>query len=189
MLHAGFPAIGVDHDAGKIEQLRRGANYLPHLGDHLADVVGKQATLSHDDAALADADVILICVPTPLKDDRTPDLSYVERAACAIRAHRMDVAPDRACLVSLESTTWPGTCREVIAPTMGLPEQSSVYVAFSPEREDPGNRTYTTASIPKLVGGLDAHATRIAVGFYGAVVDHVIPCESAEIAEGQNKLN
>lgn len=181
VVKAGFPAIGIDHDPDKITQLRAGGNYLPHLGDELAADVGREATLAHTDDALADADVILICVPTPLHEDRTPDLTYVERAARAIRTHRVEGAGERACLVCLESTTWPGTCREVIMPALG--SGGGVLVAFSPEREDPGNRTYTTVSIPKLVGGVDEASTDLAAAFYGSVVERVVRCSTSEIAE------
>ena len=183
VLDAGFPAIGLDHDPEKIEKLRRGENYLPHLGPSLAQSVGAGATLSHEDAILRDADVILLCVPTPLHDDRTPDLQYVERAAAAIRTHRIEARPDDACLVSLESTTWPGTSREVLAPALHVDGAVSCLVAFSPEREDPGNQDHTTVTIPKLVGGVDDASTELAVQLYSQIVRHVVPCRTAEIAE------
>ncbi|MCA9310931.1 MAG: nucleotide sugar dehydrogenase, partial [Phycisphaerales bacterium] len=183
VLDAGFPATGIDHDADKIRRLRAGQNYLPHLGDELARRVGAEADLHHVDGALADADVILICVPTPLSPDRTPDLQFVERASRAICQHRIDAHPGRPCLVSLESTTWPGTCREVIAPVLGAASDGPVHIAFSPEREDPGNRRFTTTNIPKLVGGLTSRDTEIAEVFYRAVVDEVVPCRTSEVAE------
>ena len=182
---AGFPAIGLDHDPQKIAKLGRGENYLPHLGIDLPKrlTANRKVSLSADPGVLADADVILICVPTPLDESHEPDLSAIDRAATEIR-DALAGDPARPRLVVLESTTYPGTTRDMLAPILRsdrLPEVT--FVAFSPEREDPGNPTHTTRTIPKLVGGIDDASTELAVRFYGAVVERVIPCRNAEIAE------
>lgn len=185
---AGFAAIGVDSDPTKIEKLSRRENYLPHLGQPVIDAVAgnPRVRLSADRAVLADADAILICVPTPLTTDRQPDLEPVERAARDIGLYAVRADPGRARLIVLESTTWPGTTREVVAPIVlasaGV-EAAAVYFAFSPEREDPANRTHTTRTIPKLVGGIDEHSGALAQALYAQIVERVVPCRSAEVAE------
>jgi len=198
---AGYPAIGIDRDAEKIEKLRRGENYLPHLGDEMAKSIGtnRRVKLAAERAALRDADVVLICVPTPLTDGKLPDLSYVEDAARDIRRFAIEPEPERARLVVLESTTYPGTTRDVLLPileggepadehggggcdTLG-PSIPGLFCAFSPEREDPANKGHTTRTIPKLVGGVDEASLELAVRLYGKVVERVVPCSSAEVAE------
>lgn len=180
---AGFVAVGLDHDPEKIEKLVRGENYLPHLGAEMAPRLAGNArvTLTPDERELSGADIILICVPTPLDEKREPDLSAVDRATGAI-ARAMGDGAERARLVVLESTTYPGTTRECIAGRLAG-KGASVFVAFSPEREDPGNPVHTTRTIPKLVGGIDEGSTALAVRFYGAVVDRVVTCRNAEVAE------
>ncbi|MBL0927622.1 MAG: nucleotide sugar dehydrogenase [Phycisphaerales bacterium] len=179
---AGFPAIGVDSDPAKIERLRRGETYLPHLGERLARGLAEnpRVTLSADRAALGPADAVLICVPTPLDARREPDLSAVEGAARDVAARR---DPARPLLVCLESTTYPGTTRDVVAPLLDAAADPRLFLAFSPEREDPGNRRFTTRSIPKLVGGLDRAGGDLAERLYAAVVERVVRCPSAEVAE------
>lgn len=201
---AGFPVIGLDHDATKIERLRRAENYLPHLGPALAAdlAANPRVTLSSDPAILATADAALICVPTPLDENNQPDLAAVERAARELRTHAVAPHPDRPRLIVLESTTYPGTTRDVLLPilsgtreatTSSPPAQSdhsprptplpSLFTAFSPEREDPGNKHYSTRTIPKLVGGTDPASSDLAARLYRAVVATVIPVSSAEVAE------
>ncbi|MEZ6211346.1 MAG: nucleotide sugar dehydrogenase [Phycisphaerales bacterium] len=184
---AGFGAIGLDHDEAKIEMLRGGRSYLPHLGEGLASRLAGNADveLTSDPARLGDADVVLICVPTPLDGERRPDLSAVERAAEEIRAHAIDRDSSRPRLIVLESTTYPGTTRDVVAPIVrGAGGGGAVFVAFSPEREDPGNKAHTTRTIPKLVGGVDEASGALAGALYGAVVREVVMCSGAEVAEG-----
>lgn len=182
---AGFPAIGLDHDAEKIATLTAGRTYLPHLGPDLGArlAASERVTLTADPAGLRDADAVLICVPTPLDEAREPDLGAVERAAREIRAHAVDAAPDRPRLIVLESTTYPGTTRDLLAPIVRPDHSTGVFLAFSPEREDPGNPSHTTRTIPKLVGGIDAPSTGLGVALYSAIVRTVVPCSSAEVAE------
>jgi UDP-N-acetyl-D-glucosamine dehydrogenase len=182
-VQAGFAVLGYDVDLEKVQSLRRGQSYLGHF---TADrVKALRATgrfeASGDEERLADADVLLICVPTPLTTARDPDLSAVQAAASAIARQ---LRPDR--LVVLESTTYPGTTRSVVLPILeesGLRAGQDFFLAYSPEREDPGNREHTTASIPRVVGGVDDISGRLGAQFYGMAVRQVVPVSSAEVAE------
>lgn len=193
LLHAvkrsGLPALGLDHDPDKIVRLRRGENYLPHLGDAMARELSSDPTvkLSSDAGELRCCDAVLICVPTPIDEAHDPDLSAVERAARDIRDHALLAEPGRPRLVVLESTTYPGTTRELVGSILcpgGVdPPGAPALLAFSPEREDPGNPSYTTRTIPKLVGGVTPDALAVACRLYGRIVDQVVPVSSAEVAE------
>jgi UDP-N-acetyl-D-glucosamine dehydrogenase len=185
---AGFSVIGFDNDPAKIESLHRGENYLKHLGKTLiADMKsagGFDATA--DFSRLAEADAILICVPTPLGNHREPDLSYVRKSAEEIA---LRLRPGQ--LIVLESTTYPGTTREIVWPLLqsrGLKCGSDFFLAFSPEREDPGRKDATTQTIPKLVGGIDEISGKVAVALYQKAINKVIPVASAEIAEAAKLL-
>ncbi|MEM1166876.1 MAG: nucleotide sugar dehydrogenase [Planctomycetota bacterium] len=183
---AGFPAIGVDRDASKITDLRAGRTYLPHLPDSIIRSItsATDLTLADDRAALAGADIILLCVPTPLDEQRRPDLSAVEAASDEIARHAVGADSGRPRLVVLESSTFPGTTRGVVAPRVLAPAPGApIAFAYSPEREDPGNARFTTRTIPKLVGGLDEAGTALAVSVYERIVETVVPCRTAEVAE------
>jgi UDP-N-acetyl-D-glucosamine dehydrogenase len=178
----GFPVLGYDIDVQKVLSLGRGESYLGHIASER--VAALRATgrfeATADAARLGEADALLLCVPTPLTDAREPDLSYVTAAATAV-AHRL--RPGR--LVVLESTTYPGTTRDVVRPILeggGLRCGTDFFLAYCPEREDPGNRQHTTATIPRVVGGLDAVSGGLAAGLYGCVV-RVVAVSSAEVAE------
>jgi UDP-N-acetyl-D-glucosamine dehydrogenase len=180
---AGFNVTGFDVDPSKIESLNAGRSYIPDVpSEELAAVVrdGKfVATV--DQSQLANMDVIDICVPTPLRKTRDPDLSYVVKAIEATAA-----VLRKGQLVILESTTYPGTTDEVAQPALeagGLKVGSDFYLAFSPERVDPGNQTFTTKNIPKVVGGADPKSTELACALYGKVVGTVIPVGSTRVAE------
>lgn len=179
----GFPVIGFDVDPGKMERLDAGESYIEAVEQAtLAEVVadGKFAwTL--DFGRLAECDVVVICVPTPLTRHREPDLSFVTKTAEAI-------APNlkRGALVALESTTFPGTTDEILTPILaqsGLEPGEEFFVAFSPEREDPGNESYRTQTIPKVVAGDGPKASKLAAAFYAGVVDKVVPVSSTRAAE------
>jgi UDP-N-acetyl-D-glucosamine dehydrogenase len=178
---AGFPVTGFDVDASKMQRLDRGASYIEAVSDaDLAEIAGRFGWTT-DFAGLADCDVIVICVPTPLTRQREPDLSFVERTAETIAAH---LSP--ATLVALESTTWPGTTQEVLTPileTSGLRSGAEIFVGFSPEREDPGNATYRTKTIPKIVAGDGDAAGDLMESFYGAVVETVVRVPDTATAE------
>src|SRR5262249_16770622 len=140
---------------------------------------GFEATDKFD--RLDEPDVIVICVPTPLTDAREPDLSYVIRSA---RAGAESLRPGQ--LVGLESTTYPGPTRDVVLPILeqtGLKGGEDFFLAFSPEREDPGNAKFATATIPKVVGGLDPASRHLATAFYGLAVVQVVPVSTPEVAE------
>jgi len=180
---AGFRTIGFDIDAKKVEILRLGQSYIQHVGSERvanATATGKfSATTDFD--RLADCDAILICVPTPLGKHREPDNSYIHRTAEAI-ASRLRVGQ----LIVLESTTYPGTTDEEVLPILlasGLATPRDFRLAFSPEREDPGNSQYSTKSIPKVVGGINPESTDAAAILYQAALDKVVRVSSARIAE------
>lgn len=179
---AGFPTLGFDIDPVKVEALHAGRSYLKHIpAERVADMLKQGFRATADFARLVEADAVLICVPTPLTEAREPDLSYVENTARAVAA---TLRPGQ--LVVLESTTYPGTTRDVVLPILeerGLRAGRDFFLAFSPEREDPGNPNFSTSTIPKVVGGLDAAAAEQAVALYGAVVEKVVPVASPEVAE------
>jgi UDP-N-acetyl-D-glucosamine dehydrogenase len=179
---AGFPVLGFDIDPDKIEKLHQGDSYLRHIpAQHVRDMLRKgfEATCEFD--RLAEADCVLLCVPTPLTEAREPDLTYVIRSARAV-AHTL--RPGQ--LVVLESTTYPGTTREVVLPILeerGLKIGKDFYLAFSPEREDPGNARFSTATIPKVVGGIDGPSLQLAAALYGAAIERVVQVSTPEVAE------
>ncbi len=180
---AGFPVLGFDIDARRVDQLNRGESFIKHISTQaISDAVksGKfEATTDFD--RLRDADAIIIAVPTPLTKQREPDLSYVENTARAI-APRLR----KGHLVTLESTTWPGTTNEVMRPILeatGLKSGVDFYLAFSPEREDPGNPDFGTSTIPKVVGGEGPGALALATAVYDALVVKTVPVSSSATAE------
>jgi UDP-N-acetyl-D-glucosamine dehydrogenase len=185
---AGFPVVGFDVDAEKTEKLRAGQSYIRHIGvDRIGKAFGsRRADATTDFARLAECDAIIVCVPTPLGAHREPDLRYVRMTAEAIaRTLR------RGQLVVLESTTYPGTTREELLTRFegrGLACGSDFFLAFSPEREDPGNERFSTRTIPKVVGGIDEASLRAAEALYSCAVDRVVPVESVEIAESSKLL-
>ena len=180
---AGFHVVGFDVDQSKVDALNSGRSYIPDVpSGHVAEAVKAglfKATI--DEKALSDVDIIDICVPTPLRKTRDPDLSYVVQAVeTTARVLR------KGQLVILESTTYPGTTDEVVQPALeakGLKTGDDFYLAFSPERVDPGNPTFQTKNIPKVVGGNNEASTRVAVAFYSQVIDTVVPVTSTRVAE------
>ena len=180
---AGFPVTGFDVDARKVEALRRGDSYITHIGrERLAEAVRSgQYEATSDFDRLRACDAILICVPTPLGPHREPDNSFIHGTARAI-ATRLR----RGQLVVLESTTYPGTTDGEVLPilrTSGLDCPSDFFLAFSPEREDPGNTRFSTRSIPKVVGGVDGPSAELAAALYGAALDTVVVVSSSRVAE------
>jgi UDP-N-acetyl-D-glucosamine dehydrogenase len=185
---AGFHVIGFDIDPAKIAALNHGENYLKHLGQTFVSDMKSAGRfdVTGDLSRLVEPDAILICVPTPLGAHLEPDLSYVrqtaEHIAKTLRAGQ---------LVVLESTTYPRTTREIVLPLLeagGLRCGKDFFLAFSPEREDPGRKGFSTQTIPKLVGGIDELSGRVAVAVYQQAIEKVVPVASAEIAESAKLL-
>lgn len=180
---AGYEVIGFDVDSSKISRLLAKQSYIGHLSDEwLAEVLSKGRFFPTEKMEqLRQADAILICVPTPLTKSRDPDLSYVEATAKTIAKHLR-----AGQLVILESTTYPGTTRDVMYPVLaesGLEIGKDIFVAYSPEREDPGNIDFSTSRIPKVVGGMESHSLQLANELYSAAVVKTIPVSSCEVAE------
>ena len=190
----GHAVVGFDTDPAKVDKLNRGESYIKHIpeaeiGKH---VRSKHLSATTDFARLKGMDAVLICVPTPLDERRDPDLSYVENTARAIAPHLQ-----RNQLIVLESTTYPGTTEELVLPILergGLrcPIQkqrdasaspTDFYLAFSPEREDPGNKHYGLAQIPKVVGGVNPPSGQAAANLYAQIVARVVPVSSTRTAE------
>lgn len=187
-VEAGFAVTGFDVDPAKVEALGRGESYIKHIGPErvaAAVATGKfQATTDFDKLAACDA--ILICVPTPLGEHREPDNSFIHSTAREI-AKRL--RPDQ--LVVLESTTYPGTTDEEVCGILsstGLRTPEDYFLAFSPEREDPGNERFSTKSIPKIVGGVNPASTEVAASLYGAALDKVVSVSSSRVAESAKLL-
>ena len=185
---AGFPVCGFDIDKNNIDSLRRGESYIERVPTAWVReaLAGGRFEATEDFRQLRKMDAIIICVPTPLTKEREPDLSYIEKTAAEIRRYL-----DRGKLIILESTTYPGTTEELVKPILedsGLECGKDFFLAFSPEREDPGNPKFHTTIIPKLVGGVDAVSGELAACLYQAAVERVIPVSHAKVAEASKIL-
>jgi len=191
---AGHKVTGFDTDPEKVRMLNAGKSYIDHIPQTKIQqfVNSRHFNAVTDFSKLKEADAIIICVPTPLNEYREPDLSYVENTALSIQPHLQ-----KGQLVVLESTTYPGTTEELVLPILeksGLrcpivtgPENENVpvdfFLAFSPEREDPGNKQFGLAQIPKVVGGINPPSGRAAIAIYAQVVARVVPVSSTRAAE------
>lgn len=180
---AGFSVVGFDVDVEKVAKINAGKSYIKHIASEEIAAVTKQNRLRATNLfeQLRDVDAIIICVPTPLTPHREPDLSFVKNTTEVIALY---VRKNH--LVVLESTTWPGTTQEVIKPILessGLESGRDFYLAFSPEREDPGNPDFSTRKIPKVVGGDDSIALRLAQAFYSHLAPKTIAVSSTKAAE------
>jgi UDP-N-acetyl-D-glucosamine dehydrogenase len=185
---AGFPVAGFDTDSAKIDAISRGESYIKHIGPErvAAAVASGHYKATSDFEKLSECDAVIICVPTPLGPHREPDNSYIHSTAREI-AKRLR----KGQLVVLESTTYPGTTDQEVLPMLqrsGLECPADFYLAYSPEREDPGRTNFTTRTTPKLVGGVNAESTRAAWALYAAVVDQVVPVSTARVAESAKLL-
>ena len=181
--NAGFASLGFDVDSKKADALNQGKSYIAHIGDDKikAWVDAGKLEATTDMSRLGEADAVLICVPTPLSESRDPDLKYVVATTEAIAK----VARSGQ-LIVLESTTYPGTTRDVMVPILeqsGLEIGTDLFVAYSPEREDPGNANYVAATIPKVVGGYDEASRDLANALYSHAVTKTVPVDSCEVAE------
>jgi UDP-N-acetyl-D-glucosamine dehydrogenase len=185
---AGFEVVGFDIDPAKPAALHKGESYIRHIGaERVAEAFARGRVVATTDFdRLAECDAVLVCVPTPLGKHREPDLSFIRATATEV-AKRL--RPGQ--VVVLESTTYPGTTREELLPPFeagGLKCGADFFLAFSPEREDPGNRSFHTQNIPKVVGGLDPASQEVATALYGAAVESVVPVSSPEVAEAAKLL-
>jgi UDP-N-acetyl-D-glucosamine dehydrogenase len=179
----GFNVTGIDKDSSKVEQINSGKSYIQDVpGSALRALVESGKLRAHPHfTPLKEADIIVICVPTPLKNMHQPDLSYVISATGEVAGQ---LHPGQ--LISLESTTFPGTTQEVILPILestGLTVGKDFFLAFSPERVDPGNKYYTTADISKVIGGVTDLCRDLACAFYGQSMKQVVPVSSPAAAE------
>ena len=178
----GIGVLGFDVDSAKVAKLQRGESYIGHMSGATVGEMLRQGFEATDRfVRLDEPDAIIICVPTPLTETRDPDLSFVVDSARAIAAR---LRPGQ--LVVLESTTYPGTTRQVVLPILesrGLEAGRDFWLAYSPEREDPGNPDFSAPTIPKVVGGLAPASLEVAAALYGAVVTRVVPVSSLEAAE------
>jgi UDP-N-acetyl-D-glucosamine dehydrogenase len=180
---AGFRVVGIDLDERKVQAIEEGRSYIVDVSDEeIAGPVREgKFSATTDFAVISELDTINICVPTPLRKTKDPDLTYVVSAVNEIRKY---LRPGQ--LVILESTTYPGTTEEVVRPALegsGLEVGQDFCLAFSPERIDPGNASFHTRNIPKVVGGVTARCTEVATRLYEASVDTVVPVSSTQVAE------
>ena len=185
---AGFKVVGFDIDEEKTQKLNAGQSYIQHIGpERVSQAVEKglfHATTNFSE--LSSCDALIVCVPTPLTESRDPDLSFVKNTTRGIAPYLR-----KGQLFCLESTTYPGTTEEIIRPILeagGLKAGKDFHLAYSPEREDPGNKDFSTGTIPKLVGGYTSECTRIATDLYSAVLTEVVPVQSCAIAEAAKLL-
>jgi UDP-N-acetyl-D-glucosamine dehydrogenase len=183
VVEAGFRCVGVDIDPERVAMLQRGESYIFDVADErlkaMVDSGRYEATT--DFSRVQDADAISICVPTPLRKTRDPDLSYIQSAVEGVRPHLKSPS-----LVILESTTYPGTTEEIVAPLLVGDDRvlnEDLFVAFSPERVDPGNETHGLRNTPKVVGGASPASTELIAAFYDQIVDEVHPVPTAREAE------
>ena len=179
----GFPVLGFDIDEDKVAKLLHGESYIGHIcPERVEELVGSgRFDATSDPTRFAEVDAIIVCVPTPLGEAREPDLSYIVKTAQMLRPHLR-----AGQLVILESTTYPGTTEDLLLPLLeesGLKAGQDFFLAYSPEREDPGNRDFATRNIPKVVGGLDETSRRLAVALYEPIVDGVVPVSGTRVAE------
>ncbi len=180
---AGFSVTGIDISPDKIEALRQGQSYVEDIASDAVQeqLRAKKFTPTSDFSSLRDADAVIICVPTPLRKTQDPDVSYIVAAVDEIAANMK-----REQLVVLESTTYPGTCDEIIQPALareGRELDKDFYLAFSPERIDPGNKKFQTRNIPKVIGGATPKSTQMAALLYAQAIERVIPVSSTRVAE------
>lgn len=179
-----MPVLGFDIDQEKINCLEEGRPYIKHLGKEMMGKLAEsdRCEATTDFSRIAEADALLLCVPTPLDHHREPDMQYIEKTCLTVGEHLREGQ-----LVILESTTWPGTTEELIVPILesksGLTAGEDFYVAYSPEREDPGNINFDTGSIPKVVGGHTREGIELACALYDTSIVETVPVSDTKTAE------
>jgi UDP-N-acetyl-D-glucosamine dehydrogenase len=183
MTEAGFRVVGLDTSPEVVEWLNAGTSHVEDVAPHAVMAMREQGLFeaTTDPARLAECDVISICVPTPLSKTRDPDVSYVVAASRAVAGELR-----KGQLVILESTTYPGTTREVLLPLLeetGLIVGRDFFLCFSPERVDPGNKTWQVKNTPKVIGGITAECVRMGTSAYGEVLERIVPVSTTEAAE------
>jgi UDP-N-acetyl-D-glucosamine dehydrogenase len=179
--HAGVKVIGVDLDKNKIEKLKKGESYIQDVKTSSYQAIKHLVTPTMDYSLVGQADIVNICVPTPLVKTKDPDVSYIISVCQELKKC---LRPGQ--LIILESTTYPGTTDELVMPILGesgLTAGKDYFLAFSPERVDPGNKKYNIKNTPKVVGGLTPTCTKIATEFYKTFIDHPVPVSSTRVAE------
>ena len=180
----GFSVTGLDSDQKKIDSLRQGKSYIKHIPDENIHLLNQKNNFrgSSDISLVKELDCILICVPTPLKKNRDPDMSYIISTAQKIAPHIV-----KGQLIVLESTTYPGTCQEVLLPQLesgsGLEANKDFHIAYSPEREDPNNKDFTTATIPKVIGADTPEGLEITDALYSSIIQSTVPVSGTKVAE------
>lgn len=182
-VEVGFKVIGFDIDQRKITQLDKGESYIKHIPSEKISAAAKSGLFSATDdfKKIADVDAVILCIPTPLNKYREPDLTYVIKTVESICPHLRDQQ-----IVSLESTTYPGTTDEELLPRIeerGLKVGKNIYLVFSPEREDPGNENFTTQTIPKVIGGVTENCLAAGAALYETIIDKVVRVSSTRAAE------
>jgi len=181
-----FNVIGFDTDKHKVESLNKGKSYISHISEQEIEKVKMNFDATADTTKLSQPDAIIICVPTPLDAHREPDLTYIKNTAIEISKHLR-----KNQLISLESTTYPGTTREILVPELektGMKVGKDFFVVFSPEREDPGNKQFPAEKVPKIVGGMTKKCLQLGKMLYEQVFEKVVPVSSVEVAESAKLL-
>lgn len=179
----GFRVFGIDIDRNRVEKLKKGESYILDVPQSDIAAVKKSGgfKVTTDFSVISKLDAVIICVPTPLYKTREPDVSYIVSAVRNIKKHMK-----RGQIIVLESTTYPGTTEEVMLPVLeegGMKEGRDFYLAFSPERVDPGNPKYDTKNTPKIIGGISKHSTELAKLLYEQAIDTIVAVSSAKVAE------
>lgn len=183
LAEAGFQVTGIDVDQSKVELASKGESYIPDISSETLQkyLDADKLHFTSDFSVLKKIDAVSICVPTPLRKTRDPDISYIVAATREVKKY-----VHKGQLIILESTTYPGTTDEVLLPELeasGLKVGTDIFLAFSPERIDPGNEHFGTRNTPKIVGGITADCTELAQAYYGAGIETIVPVSSARVAE------
>lgn len=181
-VECGFDVIGFDVDNDKINALNDGISYIAHIpSQKVLEANSKGFKASYDFSEASKCDAIIMCVPTPLTNHREPDISYITSSMDFLEPHLRE-----GHIISLESTTYPGTCEEIIAPrieSLGLVLGESAFLVYSPEREDPGNKNFNVNSIPKIIGGHTKECLEVGMALYQSAIASLIPVKSTKVAE------